>query len=144
MIRNINQEDQKFKKKKSIQCIPYEVIKCWNRSFLPKLFGPQSKDSNSLTVKCSAFIYRERKTSSHPWLVRTENWELGFTGDMKPLSLVSIPSFFFFYEMKGYFTRRKLLLLLNLLRKLGNLSAKMARANIQGEPETLFCYSQQH
>lgn len=46
--------------------------------------------------------------------------------------LVSIPSHFFFYEMKGYFASRKLLLLLNLLRKLGNLSVKMATANIQG------------
>lgn len=34
--------------------------------------------------------------------------------------------------MRGYFPSRKLLLLLNLLRKLGNLSGKMATANIQG------------
>ena len=51
---------------------------------------------------------------------------------MKPLSLVSISSHFFPYEMKGYFASRKLLLLLNLLRKLGSLSVKMATANIQG------------
>lgn len=31
--------------------------------------------------------------------------------------------------MKGYFASRKLLLLLNLLRKLGNLSVEMATAN---------------
>lgn len=34
--------------------------------------------------------------------------------------------------MRGYFASRKLLLLLNLLRKLGSLSEKMATANIQG------------
>lgn len=39
---------------------------------------------------------------------------------------------FFSFEMKGYFASRKLLLLLNLLRKLGSLSVKMATANIQG------------
>lgn len=50
---------------------------------------------------------------------------------MKPLCLFPFHPVFF-YEMKGYFASRKLLLLLNLLRKLGNLSVKMATANIQG------------
>lgn len=63
-----------------------------------------------------------------------ENWKLGtWLCGRHETSLTCFHSIlFFFYEMQGYFASRKLLLLLNLLRKLGNLSAKMATANIQG------------
>jgi hypothetical protein len=56
---------------------------------------------------------------------------------MKPLPFVSI-LFHFLYKMKGYFASRKLLLLLNLLRKLGNLSVEMVRVNIQGCQQCYF------
>lgn len=60
-------------KRESTHYILYELIKWHNRSFVPKLFGQQFKDSNCLNVKCSTFIYQEWKFSPHPWLVKTEN-----------------------------------------------------------------------
>lgn len=64
----------------------------------------------------------------------SENWKLEtWLYRRHETSLTRFHSMpFLFYEMKGYFASRRLLLLLNLLRKLGNLSVKMATANIQG------------
>ena len=46
-------------KRESTHYILYELIKWRNRSFVPKLFGQQFKDSNCLNIKCSTFIYQE-------------------------------------------------------------------------------------